>query len=308
VSIEDLYRQSRSAAFAGLAVALVLGLAKLAGGLWGHSIALLSDAVHSLGDALTSAAVWGALLWAQRPADREHPYGHTRAEAVAGSNAALLLILSALVVGWEALRTLAAPAEVPELYTLVIAAVSILVNEGLYQYSSRIARRTGSRAVLAASWDKRLDALGSLAVFVGLTVNIWSGPAGHLADHLAALAVALIILWAGGRLFWESLHELMDRQAEPAMLHEVRREALAVPGVRGVEKLFVRKSGLEYFVDIHIEVDPEMPVREGHAIGHAVKDRLLTQLLTVKDVLVHLEPAAAVTRPEAPAPLAARHQ
>jgi cation diffusion facilitator family transporter len=291
VSIQDLYGQSRRAAFASLAVALGLGVAKLAGGLLGHSVALLSDAVHSLGDSLASASVLGALLWAQQPADREHPYGHTRAESVAGANIALLLILSAFWVGWEALSTLGEPAPAPEAYTLIIAAASIVCNEALFQYSSRVARRTGSRAVLAASWDQRLDAFGSLAVLVGLALARWGGPGWHSADHIAAVIVAGIILWAGGSLFWESFHELMDRQASPEVLAEVRREALAVPGVWGVEKLLVRKAGLEYLVDIHIEVDPEITVREGHAIGHAVKDRLVAQLVTVKDVLVHLEPA-----------------
>jgi cation diffusion facilitator family transporter len=290
VRIEDLYRQSRSAAIAGLAVALVLGAAKLVGGLWGRSIALLSDAVHSLGDALASAAVWGALLWAQRPADREHPYGHMRAEAVAGSNVALLLILSALAVGWEAVRTLAEPAETPAAFTLLIAAASVVLNEGLYHYSAGIARRTGSRAVLAAAWDKRLDALGSLAVLAGVALARYAGDEWHAADHVAALVVAVVILWAGASLFWGSVHELMDRQADPAVVEEVRREARSVPGVRGVEKLLVRKAGLEYLVDIHVEVDPELTVRAGHAIGHAVKDHLIATLPTVKDVLVHLEP------------------
>jgi cation diffusion facilitator family transporter len=298
VSIQDLYRRSRRAAFAGLAVSLALGLAKLAGGVWGHSIALLSDAVHSLGDCLTAAAVWGALLWAQQPADREHPYGHTRAEAVAGSNVALLLILSALWVAWEALHTLAEPSPPPEAYTLWIAGASILLSEGLYQFSSRVARQTGSRAVLAAAWDQRLDALGSLAVLVGLALARWAGV--HAADHVAALFVAVMILWAGVGLFWGSVHELMDRQAEPEMLDAVRREAQAVPGVWGVEKLLVRKAGLEHLVDIHIEVDPQLSVREGHAIGHAVKDRLLEKLLTVKDVLVHLEPAPDASGPAKP--------
>jgi cation diffusion facilitator family transporter len=291
LNIHDLYRQSRRAAAWGVAVTLSLGLAKLAGGVWGHSLALLSDSVHSLGDALAAASVLGALLWAQQPADREHPYGHTRAEAVAGSSVALLLVLSGLWVGWEALHGLGQPAPPPETYTLVIAAASVLLNEGLYQYSSRVARRTGSSAVLAASWDQRLDAFGSLAVLVGLALAMWGGPAWHAADHVAALAVAVVILWAGGSLYWRSVHELMDRQAEPGVLEAVRREALAVPGVAGVEKLLVRKSGLEYLVDIHVEVDPEMPVREGHAIGHAVKDRLVSNLVTVKDVLVHIEPA-----------------
>lgn len=291
VQIGDLYRQTRRAAIASLVVTLMLGTAKLVGGLLGDSVALLSDAVHSLGDALASVSVLGALIWAQQPADPEHPYGHTRAEAVAGSNVAVLLVLSALWVGWEALHTLPITSPPPAGFTLVIAGVSIVLNEGLYQFSSRIARRTGSRAVLAASWDQRLDALGSLAVLVGLVLVRWGGPAWHAADHIAALVVAGIILWAGGSLFWGSLHELMDRQADPVLLETLRREALAIPGVCGVEKLLVRKAGLEYLVDIHVEVDPGLSVRAGHAIGHAVKDRLIEQVVTVKDVLVHIEPA-----------------
>jgi len=300
VNIHDLYHHSRRAALYGVLVALVLGVAKLAGGLLGHSIALLSDAVHSLGDALASAAVWGALLWAQRPADPEHPYGHMRAEAVAGSNVAMLLILSGLWIGWEALSTLHEPAPAPAGYTLVIAGVSVVLNEALFRYSRHVAHKTGSRAVLAASWDQRLDALGSLAVLVGLACAHWGGPPWHAADHYAALAVAAVILWAGGTLFWGSLHELMDRQAEAEILEAIRREARAVPGVVGVEKLLVRKAGLEYLVDIHVEVPPEMTVREGHAIAHDVKDRLTHALVTVKDVLVHIEPAPPA-RPAPPA-------
>jgi cation diffusion facilitator family transporter len=291
MSIQDLYRRSRRAALWAVAVTLSLGAAKLVGGLWGHSVALLSDAVHSLGDALSAAVVWGALVWAQRPADREHPYGHTRAEALAGSHVALLVILSALGVGWEAVRSLGEPAQTPEWYTLAIAAVSVVLNEGLFRYSRHVALGTGSRAVLAASWDQRLDALGSLAVLVGLALAHWGGPAWHAADHFAALPVAAVILWAGGGLFWGSIQDLMDRQAEPEVLAQVRREAEGVPGVRRVEKLLVRKAGLEYLVDIHIEVDPGISVREGHDIAHRVKDRLVARIVTVKDVLVHVEPS-----------------
>jgi len=291
VNIHDLYRQSRRAAFLGIAVSLGLGFVKLAGGVFGHSVALMSDAVHSFGDALTSAAVLGALLWSQRPADTEHPYGHTRAEAVAASNVALLLIISAFGVAWEALRTLDEPSPVPKPYTLAIAAGSIFLKEALYRYQSRVARLTGSTAMLATAWDHRLDAVGSLLVLAGLALATWGGPAWHAADHWAAVGVALVILWAGGTLFWASLQELMDRQADPEILAVVRREALAVPGVVGIEKLLVRKTGLEYLVDIHVEVNSEISVREGHAIAHAVKDRLVQKMVTVKDVLVHIEPA-----------------
>jgi cation diffusion facilitator family transporter len=291
MSMQQLYQQSRRAALSGLTVTLGLGIAKLVGGLLGHSMALLSDSIHSFGDALAASSVFGALLWAQQPADSEHPYGHTRAEAVAGSSVALLLMISAVWIVWEALSTLGEASVAPEGYTLWIAAASIVLNAGLCRYTSGVARRTGSTAVLAASWDQRLDAFGSLAVFVGLAMAYWGGPVWRSADHFAALAVALIVFWVGGRLFWGSSQELMDRQAEPAMLDSVRSEALAVAGVKGIEKLLIRKTGLEHLVDIHVEVNPEISVREGHAIGHAVKDRLLQNVLTIKDVLVHIEPA-----------------
>jgi cation diffusion facilitator family transporter len=192
---------------------------------------------------------------------------------------------------WEVLHTLGEASLAPEGFTLWIAAASVVLNEGLSRYTSRVAKQTGSSAVLAASWDQRLDALGSLAVFVGLALAHWGGPAWRAADHFAALAVALIVFWVGGRLFWGSCQELMDHQAEPEMLDRVRAVALAVAGVKGIEKLLIRKTGLEHLVDIHVEVDPQISVREGHGIGHAVKDRLLADVLTIKDVLVHIEPA-----------------
>jgi cation diffusion facilitator family transporter len=291
--LQELYRQCRRAALWGVGLGLALGALKLVGGVFGHSEALIADAVHSFGDALTASAVWISLLWAQRPADREHPYGHTRVEAVAGSNVALLLILSGLGMGWEAITTFGEASQKPELYTLAIAAVSILLKEALFRYESNVARRTGSSAVRAAAWDHRLDAIGSLAVLIGLAISIWGG--WREADHVAALAVALVVLWAGGALLWDSVQELMDRQAEPVILDEVRREALAVPGVRGVEKLLARKTGLEYLVDIHIEVDADASVREGHTVGHAVKDRLTANIVTVKDVLVHIEPSPFIS-------------
>jgi cation diffusion facilitator family transporter len=290
--IHDLYRQSRRAAFWGCAVSLALAVAKLAGGWFGHSVALVADSIHSFGDALLAAVVWAALRWSQQPADREHPFGHSRAEAVAGFSIALLLVFSAFGAGWESLQAFTEPShEPPSGITLVIAGASFLLNEGLYQRNRRVARRTGSTAVHAAAWDQRLDALTALAILAALLLTIYGGPSWRLADHVAALGVAVLILVVGYRLFRTSLHELMDAQADPDLVAAIRREALDVAGVRGVEKLLVRKTGLEYLVDIHVEVDPEAPVREGHAIGHAVKDRLVGRFVPVKDVLVHIEPA-----------------
>jgi cation diffusion facilitator family transporter len=290
LTVDELYRLSRRAAFWGVVLNLGLGVTKLAGGLLGHSIALVSDSVHSLGDALTSSALLGALVLAQRPPNPDHPYGYTRAETVAGSSTALLLILSAVWLAWEALRPFSSESLPPETYTLVIAAVSAVLKEGLYQYKIRVARRTGSSALLASAWDHRLDALNSLVVVAGVALAKWGGAAWHWADHVAALVVAATILWVGLGLFWSNLHELMDRQADPELVEKVRGEAAGVPGVRGVEKLLVRKTGLEYLVDIHVEVDPDMTVRDSHAIAHAVKDHIMHRLILIKDVLVHIEP------------------
>jgi cation diffusion facilitator family transporter len=285
-----LYRDGRRAAAWGISLTLGLGLVKALGGLFGHSLALLADAVHSLVDAAISGALLGALYVAERPADPEHPYGHGRAEAVAGAGVALMLMLLALGIAWEVAVTLPLDQPPPSTYTLVIAAVCAFVQEGMYRYSSRVARRTGSGALLATAWDYRLDALGGLAVVVGVTLARWGGPAWHWADRVAALLVAGMVFWVGGRLLRDNIDSLMDRQAGPELLAAVRREASAVPGVREVEKLRVRKQGLEHLVDIHIEVDPTQTVEQGHSIAHAVKDRLIGRVGAIRDVLVHIEP------------------
>lgn len=289
----ELYRDSRRAAAWGLAVSLGLGAGKLAGGLLGGSVALVSDAAHSLVDALISTALLVALALAQRPADREHPYGHARVESVAGQGIAVVLIALALAIGWGALSGLGEPHRPPEGFTLAIAAGGAVLQEALYRRTSRVARRTGSAALLATAWDYRLDALGSLAALAGVAAAKWGGPSWAWADHAAAAAIASTILWVGGGLLWENVQGLMDRQAEPELLAVVRAEAAEVAGVLGVETLRVRKAGLEYLVDIHIEVDPNLTVREGHAIAHRVKDRLIGRIGPVRDVLVHVEPAPA---------------
>lgn len=289
-SSESLYRTATRATLLGLIVNSALGVVKLVGGLVGNSFALLSDAVNSLGDSLTSIVVLFALRVAQRPPDDEHPYGHTRAEAIAATNVAVVIILSALTIGWEAIRRLGNIHAAPPVWTLWIAGANVLIKEALYQYKVRVGRRVGSAAVIANAWDHRSDALCSAAVLVGLAIVRWGGPDLIWADEAAALVVVSAIIFTGVRLFRSSASELMDPQADPQMVAEVRRLAEQVPGVCAVEKLWVRKTGLEYLTDIHIEVDERLSVAEGHRIGHCVKDRLLDAFPALRDVLVHLEP------------------
>jgi len=288
--MKSIYRRVTQAALLGLGVNLLLGMTKLVGGILGNSFALISDAVNSLGDSLASVVVLGALWYAQRPPDEEHPYGHTRAEAVAASNVALIIILSALIVGWEAIGQLTARQQTPAAWTLWIAGANVLIKEALYRYNAWVGRRSGSAAIIANAWDHRSDALCSLAVLIGLGIVRWAGPAYMWADEAAALFVVVAILYSGIELFRSSTSELLDPQADADLVQRIRGRALDVPGVLGVEKLWVRKTGLEYLVDIHIEVEGRRTVDEGHRIGHRVKDALLAKFVNLRDVLVHLEP------------------
>lgn len=289
-SAQPLYRDATRAALLGLVVNLALGVIKLVGGILGSSFALISDAVNSFGDVITSLVVLIALRVAQRAPDAEHPYGHTRAEAIAGSSVALLVIMSALFVGWEAVQRFTVPHDLPPIWTLWIAGGNVLIKEGLFRYKVRVGKRTGSSALIANAWDHRSDAFCSLAVLIGLGIVRWGGPAWVGADEAAALVVVAAIVWTGVRLFRQSASELMDSQADQELVQQIRQAAQALPDVMAVEKLWVRKSGLEYLADIHIQVDGRKTVEEGHRIGHLVKDRLVAQFASLRHVLVHLEP------------------
>lgn len=289
-SSQQLYRQATWAAGLGLAVNAGLGVIKLAASLVTGSFALLADAVNSLGDCVTSLIILLALRYAQHPADDEHPYGHTRAEAVVGSNVALLVMISALSVGVAAIRQFGTVPPVPPAWTLLIAAGNVVIKESLYRYKIGVGKRLGSAALIANAWDHRSDALCSLAVFVGLSVVIWGGPDWAWVDPATALVVVAAILFSAGKVYRESFNELLDRQADDELVGRLRTAAASRDEVYEVETLRVRKSGMEYFVDIHIEVDPHLPVAEGHRIGHDVKDHLMADFPQVRDVLVHVEP------------------
>lgn len=282
------YREASRASALGLLINILLGVIKLLAGLATASFALIADAVNSLGDALTSLAVLFALNLSQRPADERHPYGHSRAEAIAGSNVAVVIVFAAFLVGWEAINQLSAQHGIPPWWTLAIAGGNVVIKEGLYHYKKRIAQRLNSAALLANAWDHRADALCALAVLIGLGVVILGGP--MWADDVAALVVVTAVMFAGVKLFGEASRSLLDESAPEPILTTLTEQARAIEGVMEIEKLLVRRAGIEYFVDIHVEVDSQLSVEDGHDISHAVKDELLGKNPMVRDVLVHIEP------------------
>lgn len=289
-SISETYAEVTRTAVYGLTANLILGIVKLIGGIIGNSFALIADAVNSIGDVMSTVVVLIALHYAQQPPDTEHPYGHTRAEGIAASNVAIVVIISALFVGWEAIQRITIEHGIPPVWTLWIAGTNVILKESLYHYNVHIGNRTGSTVIIANAWDHRSDALSSLAVLLGLAIIRFGGLRFFWADEVASLVVVIAIIWSGIKLFRSSASELMDLQADPEFVDQIRSAALSVEGVENVETLWVRKSGLEYFADIHIEVDQNLTVAEGHRIGHQVKDHLLSEFTRLRDVLVHLEP------------------
>ena len=289
-SRESLYVDASRAAMWGLSVNVVLVGMKLTGGIFTGSAALIADAVNSIGDVASAIAVRGALSVAQLEEDDDHPYGHSKAESIAGLCVALLVAFSAGLFGLETVKRFGGELTVPSQTAGVVAAVCAVIKEVIYRYTHRVARRLDSSALRAAAWDHRSDAWASAAVGVSLLAAPYAGDAAVYIDPIAAVCVCVMLVITGIRIFSQTARELMDQQAGEDIVDRVREIGLKIDGVQDVEKLRVRKSGLEYFIEIHVEVEGHMTVAEGHRIGHRVKDQLMIEMPRVRDVHVHIEP------------------
>jgi len=286
------YQQGLRISVMGLLINAGLGVIKLLGGLLGNSTALVADAIESLADVVSSLVVLSGLQIARQPPDEDHPYGHGRAESLAALVVAVMLFGAGIGVAVKAIAGTINPGGLPATFTLWVLIGVIIVKETMYQLARRTARVTGSSLVLTDAWHHRSDALTSLAAAAGIGIALWGGERYAAADDWAALVAAGAILFNAARVLRPPLHELMDRE-QPEIVERVRRVATDVSGVAGVEKTFARKSGLRYLVDMHIEVDREMPVWKAHGVGHDVKNAICRAVPTVQDVLVHIEPHEA---------------
>jgi cation diffusion facilitator family transporter len=282
-------RRGQRLALVGLAVNFALAATKLMAGLIGNSYALVADAIESMTDIVGSVVIWGGLHIGAKPADPEHPYGHGKAEALAAFIVAAMIGAAGLGIAVKAAYEIITPSRQPETFTLAVLIVVIIVKEVMYRIVRRAAHDLGSGAVHVDAWHHRSDAITSAAAFVGITVAVVGGEPYAWADPAAALIASGVIIYNAVILFRRPLAELMDEEPTE-LVCRVRTIAEGVPGVACVEKLTARKSGMRYWVDMHLQVDPEMSVREAHAISHHVKDIVREQLPTVADVLVHIEP------------------
>jgi cation diffusion facilitator family transporter len=282
--------RSLKATFLGMGVNAALTASKFAAGILGRSHALIADAVESTADIFSSIIVWRGIAVAAEPADREHPYGHGKAEPLAAASVAIMQLLAALGIILKSAQDLAQPRDRPRAFTLFVLIAVVIVKELLYRFVSREADSVESLVVYADAWHHRSDAITSLAAAIGISVALVGGPGLAFADDAAAIIAGLIIAFNGWQSLRPALSELMDAAPSAAVISQIRSAAGGVAGVRAVEKCIVRKAGFQYFVDMHVEVDPAMTVRQAHQIAHQVKDRVRESLPTVHDVLVHIEP------------------
>ncbi len=276
----------------GIAINFALVIIKASAGVWGNSYALVADALESATDIVTSTFVWLGLRVAARKPDENHPYGHGKAEPLAAILVSFALVGAAILIAVQSVQNIRIPHETPEAFTLLVLAGVVLVKEVLFRKMNQVGSEVESSAVKADAWHQRSDAITSLTAFIGISIALIGGPGYESADDWAALLASGLIVFNAYHIFRPSFGEIMDESPSGNWRSEIETIALTIPGVEGLEKCVVRKTGFEYFVDLHLEVNGNLTVRQGHAIAHQVKEAIKTQKPAIYDVLIHIEPAS----------------
>ncbi len=279
----------------GILLNLGLALTKFSAGLFGNSFALVADGLESITDVLSGLVVYFGLKVAVKPPDADHPYGHGKAEPLAAVVVSLALMAAAFAIVYEGIREITAPQGAPAPYTLVVLAGVLIIKELLFRHVSAVGDSIGSLAVKSDAWHHRSDALTSAFAFIGISIALLGGPGWEAADGWAAVCAAMVILYNAWKQLRPAVRELADIAPDESMETQVRAIAGRVPGIIGLDKCFVRKMGLSFYVDLHIVVDGEMSVRDGHSLSHKVEDEVLRILPQVAEVLVHVEPEEELT-------------
>jgi cation diffusion facilitator family transporter len=274
----------------GVLVNTFLILLKLVAGIFGSSQALIADAVHSISDLFTDAVVLIGIKISKKPPDKTHHFGHARIETLASTIVGMALIGTALYIGIEASLTIYRHTEYhPTTLALFGAGVSIVLKEVLYHYTIRTGRRIKSQLIVANAWHHRSDALSSVAVFIGVA-GTQINPSWYILDSFAALLVSFFIVKVGLEILRDALREFTDTAPKPEIIRKIRQCALSVNGVIDTHDLRVRTSGGLYQMEIHIVVDGQLTVLEGHNIAKAVEGCLVEDVGNFGSIAIHVDP------------------
>ncbi len=275
----------------GIGLNVILAIAKFAGGILGNTYALIADGAESTLDIFSSLLVWAGFRVAARPPDANHPYGHGKAEPLSALVVALFVFAMAGWIGISAIHEIITPHHAPAWWTLVLLAAIVALKVAFSRRMRIAGVEADSTALGVEAMHHSSDALTSAAAFIGIAIALVGGPGWEAADDWGALVACGIIAFNGAGMVMHALGDVMDTAVPRTFENEVRGLALAVAGVKGLDKVRMRKSGLSYLVDIQVLVDGELSVRTGHQIAHAVKDALIASTRhRISDVTVHVEP------------------
>lgn len=283
-------RDIHSLAIVSVAASGMLALVNVAAGWIGRSTSVTAAGVEFIGDVFASSVVLFGTILAARPADDDHPYGHGRIEMLSALLVGIVLTLGGLGICARSLQKVGDIHPPPAAYTLWPLALAVIVKSLLATAKFRVGRRAGSAALVADAWNDAVDILSALAAMAALLLT-FSDPVRFIAaDHYGGFTVGLVVIYTGLRVARDTSLELIDTMPPQPLLDAIRAEATAVEEVWGVEKLFARKTGFSYHVDLHLQVDPELTVAASHQVAGKVRSRIRANVPSVADVLVHVEP------------------
>jgi len=288
--IKQSHEEAQKTAKVSLAGNLFMAVSKGIAGYFGNSYALIADAIESLTDVFSSILVVFGLKYSAKPPDKNHPYGHGKAEPLLTFIVVAFLIISALVIATESIENIITPHKIPKPFTLVVLAGVVTFKEVFYRYVNKKSEQNKSTALKADAWHHRSDAITSLLAFIGISISIFMGPGYEAADDWAALFAAGFILYNAYHIFRPALAEIMDEHVHDEMYNEIMQVAERTAGVKFIEKCLIRKVGMTYHVDIHLEVNGNISVREGHDIAHNLKTNMMESMPNIAEVMTHVEP------------------
>ena len=285
----------KETALVGIIGNVLLSAFKVFAGIYGHSAAMVSDAVHSLSDVFATLIAYIGRRIAEKPADKEHPYGHERFECIASVMLGAILIATGVKIGTGCAESIIhkgyLTAAEPGMIALVAAVVSIVTKEAMFWYTIYQANRIKSSAFKADAWHHRADALSSVGALAGIAAARMGYP---VMDQVAGLIISIVILIVAFRIIKDALDDLLDRSAAPELEDDMRKTINDFAESSGnridIDCLITRKFGEKVYVDLEIGVDGDMKLKDAHDIAEQVHDLIEKNFVDVKHVMVHLNP------------------
>ena len=289
---DESYQAARRVALAGVAVSSLLACSNIVIGFLTHSTSVVATGFEFAGDVLASSIVVVGMGVAARPADANHPYGHGRFETLSAFVVGVILSAAGLMIGYQSLQAVGARHAPPGLSAAAALVGAIVLRGIMSSVKFRVGRRLRSSALIADAWNDAVDILSALAALTAVGLATYDPARFLAADHYGGFVVGIVVVITGIRVLRDASLELVDTMPSSELTGDILEVAKSVAGVQGVDKVFARKTGLQYHIDLHIEVDPALTVAASHAISGQVRAILKRKLPWVADVLIHVEPSA----------------